>query len=79
MRDDLNNFSSKVIEAAINVHRELGPGLLESVYTACMLIELKSLNLKAKAEVGLPVIYKNQKVSEDGFRIDLLVEDKIIV
>ncbi len=79
MREDLNTLSSKVIEAAINVHRELGPGLLESVYTACMLIELKSLNLKAKAEVGLPVVYRNQKVAEDGFRIDLLVEDKIIV
>ena len=75
----LNQLSSKIIEAAINVHRELGPGLLESVYNTCMRIELKNLDLEVKSEVPLPIFYRRQKVSEEGFRLDLLVEDKIIV
>jgi GxxExxY protein len=76
---ELNLLSSRIIEAAINVHKELGPGLLESVYNSCMLIELKNLDLEVKYEVPLPVFYQGQKVTEDGFRLDLLVEDKIIV
>ena len=76
---DLNKLSSKIIGAAIRVHRELGPGLLESVYQACMLIELKKMNLKANEEVPIPVIYRGQKVKEEGFRIDILVEDQIVV
>ncbi|MGD8764391.1 MAG: GxxExxY protein [Desulfobacteraceae bacterium] len=76
---DLNELSSKIIKAAINVHKELGPGLLESVYQACMLIELKNMDLDTKAEVPVPVIYRDQIVKEEGFRIDILVEDQIIV
>ena len=76
---ELNLLSSKVIEAAINVHKELGPGLFESVYINCLLFELKNMDLEVKSEVPLPVFYGGQKVSEEGFRLDLLVEDKIIV
>jgi GxxExxY protein len=76
---ELNLLSSKVIEAAINVHKELGPGLFESVYINCLLFELKNMDLEVKSEVPLPVFYRGQKVSEEGFRLDLLVEDKIIV
>jgi len=76
---EINKLSSQVIKAAIHVHKELGPGLLESVYQACMLIELKKINLKAKEEVPIPVIYRGQKVKEEGFRIDILVEDQIVV
>jgi len=79
MNIELNLLSSKIIEAAINVHSELGPGLLESVYSSCMLIELKDMGMDVKAEVPIPVIYRGQKVSEEGFRVDLLVEDKIVV
>jgi len=79
MDKNLNYLSSKTIEAAINVHKELGPGLLESVYNACMLIELNNMNLIVKSEVPLPVIYKGEIVAEEGFRIDLLIEDRIIV
>ena len=79
MDKNLNYLSSKIIEAAINVHKELGPGLLESVYNACMLIELNNMNLIVKSEVPLPVIYKGEIVAEEGFRIDLLIEDRIIV
>ncbi|MBW2486022.1 MAG: GxxExxY protein [Deltaproteobacteria bacterium] len=76
---DLNELSSMIIKAAINVHKELGPGLLESVYQKCLVIELKLMGLEADAEVPLPVIYRGQKVEDDGFRIDVLVEDRVVV
>ena len=76
---ELNQLSSKIIKAAINVHRELGPGLLESVYQACMVIELRSMGIDVQAEVPLPILYKGQKVHEEGFRMDLLVEDTVVV
>ena len=76
---DLNELSSKIIKAAIMVHKDLGPGLLESVYQVCMLIELKNMGLEAKAEVPVPIIYQDQIVKEEGFRIDILVENQIIV
>jgi GxxExxY protein len=79
MEIELNQLSSKVIAAAINVHEELGPGLLESVYAACMAIELKEMDLRVESEVPLPVFYRGQKVSEEGFRLDLLIEDRIVV
>ncbi|MCX5919176.1 MAG: GxxExxY protein [Deltaproteobacteria bacterium] len=79
MNLELNLLSSKVIEAAIKVHSELGPGLLESVYNSCMLVELREMNLDVKSEVPLPVFYRGKKIAEDGFRLDLLIEDTIIV
>lgn len=80
MDSEINQLSSRVIEAAINVHKELGPGLLESVYAACLAIELREMEeLKAEAGVPLPVSYRARKVSDEGFRLDFLVEDKVIV
>jgi GxxExxY protein len=76
---DLNQLSSQVIKAAINVHKLLGPGLLESVYQTCMVIELKNMRKMVRSEVPTPILYRGQRVHEEGFRIDLLVEDKIIV
>ena len=76
---DLNHLSSKIIGAAITVHKELGPGLLEVVYQKCMVIEMRDTDMNVQAEVPLPVIYKGHQVYEEGFRIDLLVEDTIIV
>jgi GxxExxY protein len=76
---DLNQLTSQIIKAAINVHKELGPGLLESVYQACMEVELKNMRLKVESEVALPVFYHGYKVTEEGFRLDLLVENQIIV
>ncbi|HDZ23559.1 MAG TPA: GxxExxY protein [Desulfobacteraceae bacterium] len=75
----LNYLSSRIIAAAINVHKELGPGLLESVYQSCMMIELKRDGVKVEAEVSLPVIYCGQRVRDEGFRLDLLIEDTIVV
>ena len=76
---DINQLSSQIIKAAINVHKELGPGLLESVYQRCMILELKSMGLSIRSEVPVPIIFRGQKVHDDGFRLDLLVEDAIIV
>ena len=76
---ELNKFSSQIIKAAITVHKELGPGLLESVYQSCMVIELRNMGIKVQSEVPLPIFYRGQRVHEEGFRLDLLIEDTIIV
>ena len=77
--NELNDLSSKILQAAITVHRELGPGLLESVYTTCLRRELEQGGLTVAAEVPVPILYRDEKVVEEGFRIDLLVEDTIVV
>ena len=72
----LNVLSSKIIQAAINIHKELGPGLLESAYKACMIKELGNMKLKIKPEVAFPLRYQGEVVHEEAFRVDLLVEEK---
>ena len=76
---DLNPLSSDIIKAALTVHKELGPGLLESVYQVCMVMELQKMGKKVQPEVPVPIYYQNRMVQEEGFRLDLLVEDTIIV
>jgi GxxExxY protein len=76
---EINNLTEKVIGAAIIVHKELGPGLLESVYLNCMVAELESMKIRLLKEVSLPVLYRGRKICDDGFRLDLLVEDLVIV
>lgn len=73
-----NKLTEKIIGAAIEVHRTLGPGLLESAYQECLLFELKSRGLKVEKEKSLPIIYKDIKL-DHGYRIDLLVENKIVL
>lgn len=73
-----NKITEKIISAAIEVHRTLGPGLLESAYQKCLIYELESVGLKVKKELILPIIYKNL-ILEHGYRIDLLVENKIVL
>lgn len=73
-----NEISKMIIGAAIEVHKELGPGLLESVYECCMEEELNRRGLRTQRQVPLPIIYKGKKLDKD-FRIDLLVEEKIVV
>jgi GxxExxY protein len=75
----LNQISFNILSAAIKVHGTLGPGLLESVYQKCMEIELNQRGLHVESEVELPVIYDGEKITELGFRIDLLVESAVIV
>ena len=70
--------SNKVIGCAIEVHRELGPGLLESTYEQCLAYELNRAKIPFKLQVELPVEYKEIKL-DCGYRIDLLADDRIIV
>jgi len=76
--DRLDEISHRVIGAAIEVHRHLGPGLLESAYQSCLAFELKQLGLKLEEQKPLPVVYKNVKL-ECGYRLDLVVQGEIIV
>lgn len=73
-----NEISKKIIGCAIEVHRKLGPGLLESAYQECLLFELQQTGLKVKKEKPMPIIYKEVKL-DHGYRIDLLVEEKVVV
>ena len=75
---DINVLTGKIVGAAINVHRELGPGVLEKVYEVCLVEELIDIGLKVEAQKEIPIIYKG-KVLNECFRIDLLVEDRVIV
>lgn len=73
-----NEITEKIIGAAIEVHKALGPGLLESAYKECLYFELQSLDLEVKKGISLPIIYKEIKLNH-GYRIDLLVENKIVI
>ncbi|MBI5915926.1 MAG: GxxExxY protein [Bacteroidetes bacterium] len=73
-----NAITSKIISACIEVHRHLGPGLLESVYEVCLVDELKMKGLRVSSQVQLPVIYKERQL-EKSFVIDLLVEDLVVI
>jgi GxxExxY protein len=73
-----NELSNIVIGFAIEVHRNLGPGLLESAYQECLLFELKNAGLMVEKEKPMPIIYKDV-VLDHGYRIDLLVENKLVV
>ncbi len=75
---EYNKLTQKIIAAAIEVHKELGPGLLESVYEYCMVEELTNMGLNVKSQVKLPIIYKG-KTLKKVFYIDLLVEDEIVI
>jgi GxxExxY protein len=76
--EDLEAISYAVIGLAIEVHRQLGPGLLESAYQECLYFEIKNVGLVVEKEIALPIIYKNLKL-EQGYRIDLLVENKLVI
>jgi GxxExxY protein len=73
-----NDITHEIIGAAMEVHKRLGPGLLESAYEECFAHELRLRNLKVDRQVGVPVVYKETKL-ECGYRIDLLVEGRIVV
>lgn len=73
-----NEISSIVIKSAIEVHRRLGPGLLENSYEICLAYELKQHGLDVQTQVTVPLIYKNVRLNA-GYRIDILVENKVII
>ena len=78
MNRNFSELSSKVIGSAIEVHRVLGPGLLEKTYQQCMAHELSLSSISFKIEWPLPVEYKGMQL-DCGYRVDLLVEDEIIL
>lgn len=73
-----NDISGKIIGAAIEVHRKLGPGLLESAYEECLCCEMALRGIKFERQVPLPLNYKGVDL-DCGYKLDLLVEDKVIV
>jgi GxxExxY protein len=73
-----NQIGKIVVDCAFKVHQELGPGLLESTYEACLLFEINAAGLKAESQKTLPVIYKDVRL-DVGYRIDILVENKIVI
>jgi GxxExxY protein len=73
-----NEITHEIIGAAMEVHKRLGPGLLESAYEECLSHELRLRNLMVERQRGIPVVYKEVKL-DCGYRLDLLVEGKIVV
>jgi GxxExxY protein len=71
-------LTRKIIGAAIEVHRRLGPGLLESTYETCLCYELNLMGLKVNRQVPAPIFYRDKKL-DSGYRIDMIVEDEVIL
>ncbi|MBC5835311.1 GxxExxY protein [Flavobacterium sp. F372] len=78
LSENLNDLSYKIIGCAIEVHKILGPGLLESAYQKCLIFEHEKAGLFVKKEVSLPILYKDIEL-DHGYRIDLLINNKIVI
>ncbi len=78
MKAHLNALTENIISAALEVHRELGPGLLENAYQTCLAVELISRGFSLERQRGLPIVYKDQRV-DCGYRLDLVVEGLVVV
>ena len=76
--EESNSITGKIIGAAIDIHRALGPGLLESAYEACLIYELRLRKLKVESQKAIPIFYKDVLL-DCGYRADLVVEDQAIV
>ncbi len=76
--EQLNRITEQIIGSAMDVHRALGPGLLESAYEACLMFELVSRGLKAEQQRALPVVYRDVKL-DCGYRLDLVVENSVVI
>jgi GxxExxY protein len=77
-REELNALSGEILDACIYVHREMGPGLLESIYVLCLLDELTRRSIRAASEVPIALTYRGTNLPKE-LRIDILVEDEIIL
>jgi len=75
---EINQITEKIIGCAIEVHKQLGPGLLESAYEECLFYEIINSGLNVKKQLTLPLVYKEIKL-DAGYRIDLIVENQVIV
>jgi GxxExxY protein len=72
------DLTGKIVDCAVKVHKQLGPGLLESAYEECLYQELIDCGISSIKQVPMPLVYKGRKL-ELGYRLDLLVEDKVII
>ena len=77
-KEEYNQLSKIILDACITVHKEMGPGLLESVYEFCLMKEFEIKNVKVKNKVPISLVYKNYTLDKE-FYIDILVEDEIIL
>jgi GxxExxY protein len=75
--EQINKLTEKIIGCAIEVHRQLGPGLLEGTYEAALAIEFESAGLHYERQIIYPVLYKEKKIGE--YRLDMLVENEVVV
>ena len=78
-KSELNELSGTIVDAAMEVHREYGPGLLEKTYEAALARELFLRGIASIRQFVCPVMYKGEPLDDDGYRLDLLVEDSVIV
>lgn len=76
--ESVERIGREVVDAALTVHRALGPGLLESVYETCLFEELRRRGLAIERQVSVPVVYGDIRM-EAGFRLDLLVEESVVI
>ena len=78
MREQLNSLTEQIIGAALAVHREIGPGMLESAYEACLAFELAERGISFERQKPLPLVYRGVNL-ECGYRVDLLIEQLVVV
>ena len=76
--DEINGLTQEVIGRAIEVHREMGPGLLESVYEECLAVELRAAKLQFSRQLPVPIRYKGVELKSD-LKLDFLIEDKLVL
>ena len=77
--EELERIGKEIVDSAYRVHKELGPGLLESVYEECMIYDLRRKGLRVDEQVYVPIEFDGQVLTRNKLRIDLLVENKVIV
>ena len=77
--EDVSKITEKIVGAAIEVHREIGSGLLERVYQRCLAIVLEEAGLNVLQDQSIPALFRGKTIDDDGYRVDLIVEDTVIV
>ena len=75
---EINEITGKIIGCAIEVHKLLGPGLLESAYEECLIFELQNSGLRTESQKPVPIVYKEKKL-DYGYRMDILVENLVLI
>jgi GxxExxY protein len=78
LTSQIESLASQVVDAAVKVHKTLGPGLIESVYEICLCHELARREIPFKRHLDLPIVYENIRL-ESGLRIDVLVDDRVVI